>query len=84
MLALSVWRLVGAFTVAIFIAVRGYRKRSLSRSGALCACAVGAVHFFVGFSSGFLLLAFFYSSSALTKYKSKEKLKLEAGHKEGS
>jgi len=76
-------RLICGIVVATIIAAAGFRKKSLSRDGALCACLVGTSHLLLGVRPGILLLAFFYSSSWVTKYEAAQKSNLEAGHKEG-
>lgn len=66
----------------IALGLRGYRKRSLDLSGAISAALVGAVTLFCSFRVTCVLLAFYFSSSALTKFK--EELKdIEEGHKAG-
>ena len=65
------------------MAMRGYRSKSLSPSGAFAAIAVGfalaAAHLcFTG-----ALLAFFLSASRVTKWGQKAKRRLEADFKEG-
>eukprot|EP00457_Paulinella_chromatophora_P009021 gb/GEZN01009072.1/.p1 GENE.gb/GEZN01009072.1/~~gb/GEZN01009072.1/.p1 ORF type:complete len:312 (+),score=51.49 gb/GEZN01009072.1/:46-981(+) len=68
-----------ALFVATGLAWRGLRKRSLSRSGAIAAWLVGAITLACAWRYGVTLLLFYYSSSLLTKYRSKDKAKLEEG-----
>mmetsp|Transcript_3887 Transcript_3887/g.9523 ORF Transcript_3887/g.9523 Transcript_3887/m.9523 type:complete len:287 (+) Transcript_3887:429-1289(+) len=81
--ALNVWRTAGALSIAGLLALGGYRKRSLSPSGAVAAFLTGAVHFLAGPRLAYTLIAFFISSSALTKFQSGKKKELEHNHKEG-
>jgi uncharacterized protein (TIGR00297 family) len=61
-------KLLAGFLIAILIAFAAYRARSLNRSGALAAVVVGTVIFGVGgWQWAVLLLAFFITSSALTR-----------------
>lgn len=72
------WLLLGMIGSAV-IAYTGYRRRSLSASGAWAAWVVGALY--VGFGGLFwfgLLLVFYFSSSALSKYKKMTRVKAEA------
>lgn len=72
-----------AALIASTIALRGYRRQSLSRGGALAAAFVGYVHWVCGTRFGLPLILFYLSSSKLTHWRSDEKARLEAGHKEG-
>lgn len=70
-------RLLLGFALAALIAFLGYRRRSLSRSGAAGAVLVGAIIFgFGGLAWGILLITFFASSSALSHYKEPQKERL--------
>ena len=66
------------------LAVRSLRKKSLDFSGAMLAVLVGVV--LSAASACFIAaeVAFFLSSSRLTKWRSKEKEKYEDDFKEGS
>jgi uncharacterized protein (TIGR00297 family) len=55
----------------------------LSLSGAIAAFVIGGCHVLVGFTPTILLVLFYLTSSAWTKYKSSAKAKIEDGHKEG-
>ncbi len=60
--------------LSIVIALAGYKKRSLSRSGAAGAILIGTITFGLGgWTWGCLLIAFFISSSLLSHYKLGEK-----------
>ncbi|EFC49180.1 predicted protein, partial [Naegleria gruberi] len=76
-------KVVIALFLSLYIAIRGYRKKSLDFSGAFAALFVGFVSVVGGFSWTVILLFFFFSSSALTKYKADIKRKREDGYKEG-
>jgi uncharacterized protein (TIGR00297 family) len=80
---ISPFRVILSIVLAFLVAFRGYKRRSLSQSGAITAFMTGAITFFCGYRFGFILILFFASSSFLTKYKSSEKKKLEADFKEG-
>jgi uncharacterized protein (TIGR00297 family) len=63
-------RLGLGFVLSGLIGYAGYRKEALTRSGALGAALIGASIFgFAGWEGGLLLIAFFVSSSLLTRYK---------------
>eukprot|EP00239_Pterosperma_sp_CCMP1384_P004080 CAMPEP_0197850036 /NCGR_PEP_ID=MMETSP1438-20131217/14058_1 /TAXON_ID=1461541 /ORGANISM="Pterosperma sp., Strain CCMP1384" /LENGTH=284 /DNA_ID=CAMNT_0043462985 /DNA_START=558 /DNA_END=1412 /DNA_ORIENTATION=+ len=62
---------------------RGWKKKSLSKSGALAAAVTGSVHLLCGVRFGVTLVAFYLSSSKLTKLKADVKRKVEEGYKEG-
>ena len=70
-------QLIIGFFAAILVAFLAYRARSLSLSGALAAVGVGTVVFGIGgWQWAALLLAFFVSSSGLTKAFGKRKDRL--------
>ncbi len=70
-------QLIIGFVAAILVAFAAYRVRSLSFSGALAAVGVGTVVFGVGgWEWAALLLAFFVSSSGLTRAFGKRKNEL--------
>lgn len=61
------------------MAVGGYSRRALSRSGAVAAAVVGAVTFGLGgWVWGILLVAFFVASSALSFYNPSRKAEVAA------
>jgi uncharacterized protein (TIGR00297 family) len=76
-------RLCVGVLLASAMAIGGYRKRSLSMSGAIGAFIVGALTSLAGVRYALTLIAFFVSSSALTKYKAEQKSRLEDNHKVG-
>jgi uncharacterized protein (TIGR00297 family) len=71
---LNFWPLAFGFVLSTLIAWGGYKKRSLSRSGAAGAIILGTLIFGLGsWIWGLLLIAFFVSSSFLSRYKEAEK-----------
>jgi uncharacterized membrane protein len=72
-----------AASLALLLALRGLRKGSLDRSGAIAAFIVGFLTFCAGTHFGLALIAFYLSSSTLTKFKAKEKQRIDAEYKEG-
>jgi uncharacterized membrane protein len=73
---------VGAALAAV-IAVRAVRRRSLDASGGVAGFVVMAVHIACGYRYGALLLAFFFSSSKVTKIGEDHKRRIEENFKEG-
>jgi uncharacterized membrane protein len=73
-----------AILLNLALAYHGLRKKSLSKSGALAACAVGMLTFthpWFLFSMG--LLTFYLTSSRLTKVGAEKKKKIEESYVEG-
>jgi len=65
---MSLFQLFSGFFLALIVALAAQRAHSLSRSGAIAAVLVGTVIFGIGgWQWAILLLAFFISSSALTR-----------------
>ena len=75
-------QILGGFFLAVAVAVRGYQQFSLSPTGALAAVAVGWGTLASSFRSGLVLLAFFFVSSALTKFGEENK-NVEDEHQKG-
>ncbi|WP_018133401.1 DUF92 domain-containing protein [Effusibacillus pohliae] len=72
---------ITGFVGSTLIAGIAYRKRSLSLSGVLSAIAVGTTLYWLGSLAWFgTLIAFFISSSLLTKWKQKAKETAESGY----
>jgi uncharacterized protein (TIGR00297 family) len=66
------------------IAALAYRRGSLSRSGVAGAMLTGTLHFgFGGLTWGLTLIAFFVSSTLLSKYKEREKEPVAARYAKG-
>jgi len=78
------WRFALGFLFALGLAFHGYRKKSLSLSGAIAAMLVGLGHTLVGFTPTVSLVLFYFTSSQWTKWKAGAKAKIEGDHKEGS
>ncbi len=75
---------IGA-VLGILIALVAYYFRSLSKSGAVAAAALGAVVFGLGgLAHTVVLLAFFISSSLLSRLFKKQKSTLDEKHAKGS
>lgn len=79
---LAVRSAVGA-ALAAAIAARAVRRRSLDASGGAAGFVVMAVHIACGYRYGALLLAFFFSSSKVTKIGEDRKRRVEEDFKEG-
>ena len=67
MLHPSQW--TAAICGGLAVATWGYRKKSLSSSGAIAAAMVGVATLGCSLRFGATLLAFYFSSSKLTQYK---------------
>lgn len=65
-----------AFAIASLMALRGYKRKSLTASGAVAAWTVGFCSIISGMR-GFLLLLFYLIGTKATKYKIKLKQKFE-------
>ncbi len=76
-------RCIASVSLALLLSWHGVRRKSLSLSGGVAAVAVGAILTAASGCFCFALLAFFITSSRLTKWRSAEKKKLEHDHKEG-
>mgnify|MGYP001605299995 FL=1 len=77
--------LLAGFALAALIGYLGYRRRALSRSGVVGAIITGGLLFGLGGLSGAaLLLAFFISSSALSRFKESQKESLAEKFSKGS
>ena len=77
--------LLAGFALAAFIGYLGYRRRALSRSGVVGAIITGGLLFGLGGLPGAaLLLAFFASSSALSRFKESQKESLAEKFSKGS
>jgi len=73
------------FALAAVIGYLGYRRQALSRSGVVGAVITGGLIFgFGGLAGAALLLAFFISSSLLSRFKDSKKEKLAEKFSKGS
>ena len=71
--------------LALIVAAAAYRLHALSRSGAFAAAGLGVIFFGLGgWDWSVLLLAFFVSSSALSRLAKKRKTALEEKFSKGS
>ncbi|HXT48742.1 MAG TPA: DUF92 domain-containing protein [Gemmatimonadaceae bacterium] len=71
-------RIASALVVSLAIALLARRSASLSSSGAIAATVVGTLALVAGWSWGILLVAYFVSSSILSRYRDREKQRLNA------
>jgi uncharacterized membrane protein len=77
-------RLVVAITISTLIAYKGYKKKSLSTSGAISGWLTGFITcYYGGYRCTAVLLTFFVTSSYFTKVGWKRKSKLEEEFKKG-
>ncbi|XP_071737237.1 protein PGR [Rutidosis leptorrhynchoides] len=76
-------QLIIAVAISSFISINSYRKKSLDVSGALAGFFVMAVHLSVNYRFGAMLLAFFFTSSKLTKMGEDRKRSIDADFKAG-
>ncbi|XP_061523127.1 transmembrane protein 19 isoform X1 [Phycodurus eques] len=79
----SPWRWLFSILVPVVLSTRALKRRSLDRSGALGAALVGFVLAMANFSFFSSLLAFFFTSSKLTRWGGAHKKKIDADYKEG-
>jgi uncharacterized protein (TIGR00297 family) len=69
-------RIASAIVVAVAISLLARRSRSLDASGAAAATVVGTLALVAGWNWGLLLIAYFVSSSALSRFGEAEKQRL--------
>uniref|UniRef100_A0A3Q2P8A0 Transmembrane protein 19 n=2 Tax=Fundulus heteroclitus TaxID=8078 RepID=A0A3Q2P8A0_FUNHE len=79
----SPWRWLFSILVPLTLTGRALKRRSLDRSGALGALLVGFVLTMANLSFFSALLAFFITSSRLTRWGAEKKKKIDADYKEG-
>lgn len=79
----SPWRWLFSILVPLVLTARAMKRRSLDGSGALGALLVGFVLTMANYSFFSSLLAFFMTSSKLTRWGGAEKKKIDAEYKEG-
>lgn len=75
------YALAGA--VALGLSYHGLSKKSLSISGSIAAVVVGFTSFACSYRFGFILIAFYYSSSKFTKFKQDYKASIEEDYAVG-
>ncbi|KAK7274069.1 hypothetical protein RIF29_15140 [Crotalaria pallida] len=76
-------RLLVAVFVSLLIAFRAHKRKSLSTYGVVAGFFVMALHIFVGFRFGAMLLTFFLTSSMLTKLREDKKQNINTEFKHG-
>ena len=69
-----------AASVATLLSVRGIRKGSLTKSGAISAFIVGFFTLSCGYRFATLLLTFYFTSTKLTKFKAERKNTIDANY----
>lgn len=79
----TVTRWLVAIILSLVISVRGMRRNSLDFSGGMSSMVIGLLLTITNAAFFSSMIAFYLSSSALTKWKSAEKKKVEADFKEG-
>ncbi|XP_069030686.1 transmembrane protein 19 isoform X2 [Embiotoca jacksoni] len=79
----SPWRWLFSILVPLVMALRAVKRRSLDRSGALAALFVGFVLMMANYSFSSSLLAFFFTSARLTRWRGAQKKKIDPEYKEG-
>ncbi|KAF3339786.1 transmembrane protein 19-like protein [Carex littledalei] len=77
------FRCLVAVALSLVIAARAHKRRSLDRSGAIAGFFVMSIHLAASYRYGAMLLAFFFSSSKLTKVGQEKKQSLDEDFKEG-
>ncbi|XP_030636797.1 transmembrane protein 19 [Chanos chanos] len=79
----SPWRWLFSILVPLFLSCRALRRKSLDHGGALGALLVGFILTMANMSFFSALLAFFITSTKLTKWKGDIKKRFDAEYKEG-
>jgi len=75
----------GGFLLSVLVGLAAYQRQTLARSGVVGAVITGTLIFgFGGWTWGLLLIAFFFSSSALSRYRELEKGELAEKFAKGS
>ena len=82
---IKLMQLLFGFLLAVIVSFTAYRAHSLDKSGAIAATIVGTIIFgFGGWQWSVLLLAFFITSSALSRAFKNRKLRLSEKFSKGS
>ena len=76
----QVFRYFLASIVSSTMALHGYKKGSLNKSGCFAAILVGFTALSTSYRFGAILILFYYTSSTLTKFQSNKKIKIEEDH----
>ncbi|KAJ0266424.1 hypothetical protein HA466_0004370 [Hirschfeldia incana] len=76
-------RLILAFFISSFLAVRSYKRKSLDLSGIVAGFLVMTIHFASGFRYAALPLVVFLTSSKLTRVGEDKKRRIDVDFKEG-
>jgi uncharacterized protein (TIGR00297 family) len=71
-------RIASAVIIALAISFLARRSGSLTNGGVVAAAGIGVLALLAGWSWGLLLIAYFLSSSALSRFGDREKQKLNA------
>ncbi|KAG7495471.1 transmembrane protein 19 [Solea senegalensis] len=79
----SPWRWLFSILIPLVLTARALKRRSLDRTGALAALLVGFVLTMANLSFFSSLMAFFITSSKLTRWGGAKKRKMDAEYKEG-
>ncbi|KAI1286438.1 Transmembrane protein 19 [Halotydeus destructor] len=72
-----------AILIPLLVSGLGFKKKSLDKSGAFLAIIVGFVLTLSNYCFMAAMLMFFFTSSAMTKYKEQAKAKIEVDFKKG-
>jgi len=66
-------KIITILSLSLFLSYRGFKRKSLSFSGAVAAFFVGCTTFYAGYHWALALISFYYSGSFWTKWKQNEK-----------
>ncbi len=80
----TLYRIASAVLFALFLARRGYKKKSLNLSGAIMGGIVAAIHILACNNAVFMMAGFYFTSSYFTKYKAEIKKAIEEDFQEGN
>ena len=81
---MEVMKLLFGISFSLLMALVGYKKKAVSKDGAVAGFFVGICScVFGGYRGASVLFFFFFSSSLLTRFKGKNKKQIEHGHKKG-
>ncbi|XP_032674826.1 transmembrane protein 19 isoform X2 [Odontomachus brunneus] len=80
---ISPWRWLAAVVIPFLFAFWGLRKKSVNISGAMFGLLLGFILTLSNYAHLMCLMTFFVTASKATKFRSAQKKKIEAEHKEG-